>query len=148
MPRLPLSRLTLPTLAAALVLSAVPALAQPAHPAPPPSPTARVDTRIAHLRAKLGITKAELPEWNALAAVMRENAATMQHAWRVRSADVDHMTALQILESYRHFARVHVAALDRLVPAFRHLYAVLTPAQRSRVDDMFQDRAAKHAGHH
>lgn len=148
MPRLPLSRLTLPTLAAALVLSAVPALAQPAHPAPPPSPTVRVDTRIAHLRAKLGITKAELPEWNALAAVMRENAATMQHAWRVRSADVDHMTALQILESYRHFARVHVAALDRLVPAFRHLYAVLTPAQRSRVDDMFQDRAAKHAGHH
>jgi hypothetical protein len=148
MPRLPLSRLTLPALAAAMVLSAVPALAQPAHPAPPPSPTARVDTRIAHLRAKLGITKAELPEWNALAAVMRENAATMQHAWRVRSADVDHMTALQILESYRHFARVHVAALDRLVPAFRHLYAVLTPAQRSRVDDMFQDRAAKHAGHH
>lgn len=148
MPRLPLSRLTLPALAAALVLSAVPALAQPAHPAPPPSPTARVDARIAHLRAKLGITKAELPEWNAVAAVMRENAATMQRAWRKRSADVDHMTAPQILESYRHFARVHVAALDRLVPAFRHLYAVLTPAQRSRVDDMFQDRAAKHAGHH
>ncbi len=141
-------RPTLPILAAVLMLAAAPALAQPAPHAPPPNPTARVDARIAHLRAKLGITKTELPEWNAVAGVMRQNAAAMQHAWRARSADVDHMTAPQILESYRHFARVHVAALDRLVPAFRHLYAVLTPAQRSRVDDMFQDRAAKHAGHH
>ena len=141
-------RPTLPTLAAALVLIAAPALAQPAPHAPPPSPAARVDARIAHLRAKLGITKAELPEWNAVAGVMHQNAAAMQHAWQTRSADVDHMTAPQILESYRHFARVHVAALDRLVPAFRHLYAVLTPAQRARVDDMFQDQAAKHAGHH
>ena len=141
-------RPTLPTLAAALVLIAAPALAQPAPHAPPPSPAARVDARIAHLRAKLGITKTELPEWNAVAGVMHQNAAAMQHAWQTRSADVDHMTAPQILESYRHFARVHVAALDRLVPAFRHLYAVLTPAQRARVDDMFQDRAAKHAGHH
>jgi hypothetical protein len=141
-------RLTLPTLTAALVLAAVPALAQPAPPAPPPNPAARVDARIAHLRAELGITPAEQPEWKALAGVMHRNATAMQDAWRARSADVDHMTAVQILESYRHFARVHVAALDRLVPAFRRLYAVLTPAQRARVDDLFQDRAAKHAGHH
>ncbi|MGC8477126.1 MAG: Spy/CpxP family protein refolding chaperone [Acetobacteraceae bacterium] len=138
----------LPTLAAALLLAAAPALAKPAPAHPPAGPAAQVDARVAQLRAELAITPAELPQWNALAGVMHQNADAMQQAWRSRSRDVDHMTAVQILESYRDFARAHVAALDRLVPAFRRLYAVLTPAQRARVDDLFQDRAEKHAGHH
>ncbi len=140
-----MDRPRLPALASALVLAAAvaaaPALAQPAPHHPPPSPVARVDARLAHLRAQLAITPAEMPQWDALATVMRANAADMQKVYHQRSAGVAHMNAVQILESYRTFAREHVAGLDRLVPAFRRLYAVLAPAQRRTADDLFQDRA-------
>ncbi len=125
----------------ATALAAAPALAQPAAHHPPPNSAAQVDARLTHLRAQLAITPAERPQWDALAAVMRANATTMQQVYRQRSAEVAHMNAVQVLESYRAFARDHVAALDRLVPAFRQLYAVLSPAQRRTADDLFQDRA-------
>lgn len=131
----------LPTLMLTAVLVAIPAFAQavPSHTAA--SPMARVDAHIAHLRTQLGITASETPQWDALARVMRDNARSMQNLYRQRTARIAHMDALRILESYRSFARLHVAALDRLVPAFRRLYAELTPAQRRRADDLFQDRA-------
>ncbi|MDE2006257.1 MAG: Spy/CpxP family protein refolding chaperone [Rhodospirillales bacterium] len=102
---------------------------------------ARVESHIAQLRDELHITAAEMPQWDALAATMRGNAASMQRLYQERSARLAHMDAPEILDSYRSFARAHVAALDRLVPAFRRLYAVLTPAQRRTADDLFQDRA-------
>lgn len=107
---------------------------------------ARVEAHIVRLRAKLGITAAEMPQWDALAAVMRDNAQSMQRLYQKRTARIQHMNAVQVLESYRLFARLHVAALDRLVPAFRRLYAVLSPVQRRTADDLFQDRVQAAAG--
>lgn len=136
----------LPALTVAALLVAIPVFAQAAPSHAAPSPAARVDVHIAHLRTQLGITAGETPQWDALASVMRDNAESMQRLYRRRTARIAHMDAMQILESYRSFARLHVAALDRLVPAFRHLYAVLTPAQRRTADDLFQDRAQAAAG--
>lgn len=141
-----MDRFRLPALTLASVLVAIPALAQAAPSHASPSPIARVDAHIARLHAQLGITANERPQWDALADVMRDNAESMQRMYRQRTARIAHMNAMQVLDSYRAFARLHVAALDRLVPAFRHLYAVLTPAQRRTADDLFQDRVQAAAG--
>lgn len=140
-----MNRFPLPALALTAMLVAPVAWAQNS-PSPPPSPMARVEAHIVRLRAKLGITAAEMPQWDALAAVMRDNAQSMQRLYQKRTARIQHMNAVQVLESYRLFARLHVAALDRLVPAFRRLYAVLSPVQRRTADDLFQDRVQAAAG--
>ncbi len=141
-----MDRFPLPALALAAMLVAPVAWAQNAPQQSPPSPMARVETHIVHLRTQLGITAAEMPQWDALATVMRDNAQSMQRLYQERTARIERMNAVQVLESYRAFARLHVAALDRLVPAFRRLYAVLSPAQRRTADDLFQDRVQAAAG--
>lgn len=141
-----MDRFPLPALALAAMLVAPVAWAQNAPQQSPPSPMARVEAHIVHLRTQLGITAAEMPQWDALATVMRDNAQSMQRLYQERTARIERMNAVQVLESYRAFARLHVAALDRLVPAFRRLYAVLSPAQRRTADDLFQDRVQAAAG--
>ncbi len=141
-----MDRFPLPALALAAILVAPVAWAQNAPQQSPPGPMARVEAHIVRLRTQLGITAAETPQWDALATVMRDNAQSMQRLYQERTARIEHMNAVQVLESYRAFARLHVAALDRLVPAFRRLYAVLSPAQRRTADDLFQDRVQAAAG--
>lgn len=128
----------------ALPLALHPALAQPA--ATAAAPSARVEAHIKALRTELAITPAELPQWDAFTAVMRENAAAMETLYRARSERAGAMNAVQILESYRDFAKMHVADLDRLVPAFATLYAVLSSAQQKVADALFADRAAHKRG--
>lgn len=71
---------------------------------------------------------------------MRENAAAMETLYRQRSQSTATMNAVQILESYRDFAKMHVADLDRLVSAFAKLYAVLSPEQQKMADALFASR--------
>ncbi|MGH6675594.1 MAG: Spy/CpxP family protein refolding chaperone [Xanthobacteraceae bacterium] len=101
-----------------------------------------VEAHITTLRGELVITQAEIPQWNAFADVMRENAAAMETLYRQRSQSTGTMNAAQILESYRDFAKMHLADLDRLVPAFAKLYAVLSPEQQKTADALFASRPA------
>jgi len=136
----------------ALPFGAAPALAQttaPAGtqaPATATNPSAEVEAHIDALRSELKITQAELPQWNAFAAVMRENAASMEQLYRQRSEQEATMNAVQILESYRAFARAHVRDLNRLVPAFKKLYASLSPEQQKTADAIFAAHAARAPG--
>ncbi len=101
-----------------------------------------VEAHIKSLQTELAITPAEMPQWTAFADVMRQNAATMQTLYQQRSQSTGTMNAVQILESYRDFAKMHVADLDRLVPAFAKLYAVLSPEQQKTADALFASRPA------
>lgn len=121
-----------------------PVLAQAAATSATASPA--VETHIKNLRTELGITAAETPQWNAFAAVMRENATAMETLYRQRSQNVASMNAVQILESYRDFAQMHVTDLDRLVPAFTKLYAVLSPEQQKTADALFANRVEHKTG--
>ncbi|MGH7102913.1 MAG: Spy/CpxP family protein refolding chaperone [Acetobacteraceae bacterium] len=113
-------------------------------PANATAPSTEVEAHIKTLRTELAITQAEIPQWNAFAGVMRENAATMETIYQQRSQSAGTMNAVQILESYRDFAKMHVADLDRLVPAFAKLYAVLSPEQQKTADALFANRQTHH----
>jgi LTXXQ motif family protein len=130
----------------ALPLGAAPVLAQgatlAASPAGMTNPSSDVEAHIASLRAELGITPAQVPEWDTFATVMRQNAAGIQQLYQSRLQNAAPMNAVETLTSYRDFARMHLADLDTLVPAFTKLYAVLSPDQQETADALFQNRAA------
>jgi periplasmic protein CpxP/Spy len=102
----------------------------------PSGPIERVDARIAELRDKLAITQAQEARFNALAAVMRRNASSMEALLKERPGSAS-PSAVASLKWYERLTERHGAALRRFVPAFVRLYASLTPPQRQTADAMF-----------
>ena len=140
-----------------LVSGVYPALAQntvPASPAtattsPAPATTghaAKVEAHINKLRHKLNITAAETPQWNALAAVMRQNAAEMESLYKQRTRNAETMNAVQILQSYQAFTQAHLTGLNKLIPVFTKLYVALSPVQKETADELFENRVAAATG--
>jgi hypothetical protein len=97
----------------------------------------RVEARIKELHAKLHITAAQSAQWDAFAAVMRDNATTI-HALMVdkhRSAAT--MSAVDDLQSYEDVAKAHVDGLAKLIPSFQALYATMSDHQKKTADALF-----------
>ncbi len=112
-----------------------------ATPAPRPERDgmAQVERRIAGLQRRLKITPAQQPQWDAVTAVMRQNATHMDALQRDRADKVAAMTASEDMQSYAGLARAHADDLQRLVPAFDALYATMTPEQKAVADRTFHD---------
>ena len=99
-----------------------------------------VEHRIAVLRADLKITPAQQEDWNAVAQVMRDNAATMEKLITAKRAQAkEGTTALEDLETYQDFAQARVDGLHRLVPAFTKLYDSMSVAQKKNADAVFNN---------
>lgn len=136
------SVLTLSVLLAALAAAPAASLAQ----APPggpggPSAEAGANQMIAQLRQAIRPTPAQMPQFTALAEVIRSNAqaeATMQPPNPQASAP-DQLSA-----SIR-FGEQELEGMRRMLPALQSLYAVLSPAQRRAADATFQ-RAQQQGG--
>lgn len=103
----------------------------------PRSPTEMVEARIADLHTKLRITAAQEPQFTAVADVMRGNAQSMEALLQERAKDTDR-TAVSSLRWYERLTDTHAAALQKFVPAFAALYAVLSDSQRKTADTMFE----------
>lgn len=147
------------------VLLIVPALAQttspppapPSAPAPAPSTKApakpmshhmsAVDARIRSLHARLHITAAQEPQWEQVAAAMRENAATIDKMARERNAKLRTMNAVENLQTYAAIADAHADGLKKLAPAFDSLYQAMSPAQQKNADAVFRAIAEHYARH-
>jgi hypothetical protein len=137
---------------AALLGFSLPALAQQMEGQPMPNmqmpeqgmpgkggnPMQRVERQIEQMHKTLKITPEQEPQWQALAKVMRENAANMEAMFKQRAAHFDQMTALESLQSYERIAEAHVANMQRLIPAFTAVYSSLSPEQRKAADDAFR----------
>lgn len=50
------------------------------------------------------------------------------------------MNALQSMETYARMEQTRVDAVKKLVPAFRVLYASLSPQQKRTADELFRER--------
>jgi periplasmic protein CpxP/Spy len=137
------------TLVAAVALGVVPALsavigetasaqsAAATAPAPPPHPS-HIEGRLAFLRTELKITDAQLPQWNAFAAVMRQNDEARQERFRQRRAAGDKpMNAVERLEARERFSETQADNLKRTLAAFRPLYDVLSADQKQVADELF-----------
>lgn len=103
-----------------------------------------MERRIDELHARLAIKRHQEPQWHAFARVMRENAREMDRVYRERAEHLPRMNALQDLESYARLERIRSHDVQRLVPAFSRLYAVLSPHQKHEADEMFRTYARHH----
>jgi periplasmic protein CpxP/Spy len=92
-----------------------------------------VETNIAQLHQRLGITPAQEPQFQALANVMRENARTMPAA-----PPAPNLNAVEALRFTIQFAQTDLNGMRRMLPALQALYASLSPAQRLTADQVFR----------
>ena len=140
--------LHLTTLAVAAALALFPAQAQ-VGPAPIAGSAAQAqaaaEQRILGLQQQLRITDAQLPQWNAFAAAMRENAQSTDGLVRQRAATVQSMTALDNINSYAEIARAYADSTAKLATAFNALYVALAAEQRQIADGVFRQQAGQQA---
>ncbi len=111
----------------------------PAQAARPERGATQVERRIAGLQRRLKITPDEQPQWDAFAAVMRQNAAHMETLQRERADKVAAMNASEDMRSYADVARAHADDLQRLAAAFDTLYAAMGSEQKSTADRTFHE---------
>ncbi len=84
------------------------------------------------------ITPAQEPQWQAVAAAMRDNAQTTSTLVAERVGKAKTMTAIDDLHSYEAIADAHAAGVRKLATAFETLYASLSDAQKKIADATFR----------
>lgn len=104
----------------------------------------RVDAQIARLRHRLHITKAQMPQWRALARVMRENARLIRLS-RADRAKIHPTDAIDGLYAARRQAQAEIKRLERVIPVAEALYAVLTKKQKAEANILFTRPANRNA---
>jgi periplasmic protein CpxP/Spy len=132
-------------LTSAAVLGLTPALAQTA-PAPGDSaamqsqarhhagsrmlPGQLVDGRIAFLKAELKITPEQETQWQSMAAALRQNANALDQVITSPRQQRGSIDAVQRLTEREQFDKVRTENDERLLSAFKPLYASLSPEQQ------------------
>ncbi len=101
----------------------------------------RVEKRIADLHAALHVTAAQQPQWDAFAAVMRDNAQHMDSALISDASGLGKMTAVDQMKTYAAITDQHAKDMASLVPAFQTLYDAMTPEQKLNADKYFRAQA-------
>lgn len=108
------------------------------------SPTERVRGKIAYLKAELEITKDQEAAWSKVADAMRANATEFEHMIQhVRQAQKP-MNAVDRMTLKADFEKLHAASSERLLAAFKPLYAQLSPAQKKVADAVFVHHGWRH----
>ncbi len=129
-------------------------LAQAAPPASAPAPKAKparrspaefVEARIKSLHDQLKITAAQEPQWSAVAAAMRDNEKAVAALVAERAKKSKTMSAIDNLRSYQAIAKAHLDGIEKLLPAFEALYAVMPDAQKKLADEVFDRRPTRPA---
>lgn len=102
-----------------------------------------VEARIKSLHEQLKITKAEEPQWSAVAAAMRDSAKSVAALIAERAKKAKSMNAIDNLRSYEAIAKAHLDGIQKLLPAFEALYAVMPEAQKKLADTVFTRRPTR-----
>jgi LTXXQ motif family protein len=122
--------------------------------APATAPAAKTKTRhtrggveqhIAELHQKLKITPDQEAQWNQVADVMRQNAASVAAAIKDRAASAKTMNAVDNLQSYEKIAEAHEQGIEKLIPPFQALYSSMSDAQKKNADTVFRASAQRRA---
>ncbi len=159
LPKCSTAGLRLARLAAVLLfLASTSAIGQPAPPPPavpqvtrpppqsnttPAPQEGSIDQRIRALQDQLGITASEMPQWNAFAQAMRDNATSTDELFQQRASAVASMNALDNMKSYASVVRAYADNTDRLEAAFETLYGVLSDQQKQTLDALFRREATQ-----
>jgi len=106
--------------------------------------TARVEHHIDHLKSELKITPAQEPLFDSLAQAIRDNASEMQKTFSDLRGNRDQpRSAVDRLQTDVQLTQLRVGEDQRLLDAFKPLYASLSADQQKTADHMM----APHRGH-
>lgn len=95
-----------------------------------------VDGRIAFLKAELGITDAQKAAWDAYADALRRNLQGMQSMWQAMRTVFEASTPVERLDAHLGVMEGRLAALKEVKPALAGIYAVLSPEQKKKADEV------------
>jgi hypothetical protein len=108
-----------------------------------------VDGRIAFLKTELKITPAQETQWDQFAAVMRQNAQSLDQAIaNARQHRGTAMNAADRIEMQAQFAKLRADNESRLANAFRPLYTSLSPEQQQVANNLMGHAGWHHGWHH
>ena len=101
-----------------------------------------VEGRIAFLKAELKITEAQMPQWNAFADVLRENARRMSGIRTTMSGifgqDSASVSAPDQLDRMEQMISIMLEAVKGTKAALVPLYAVFTEEQKKLADQLIR----------
>ena len=97
----------------------------------------KVDQKLATLKGELKITEAQTPAWNGVADAVRANANAMRTAAEAKKASGKETDVLKRMESRDQWAKLRVQNSERLLTAFRPLYAQFSPEQKQIASEKF-----------
>ncbi len=110
-------------------------------------PGRHIEGRIAFLKTELKITDAQAPQWEKVAAAMRENAAERRQAFEQMHHDHDKpRSAVEMLEMRARLGEFRSKQTQRFLAAFKPLYESFSPEQKQTADELLA-RAAEHHHH-
>jgi hypothetical protein len=151
----PIQSTPLPPLATPSPSAPKPTVTTPASPEVQPSAgthttqsnerNAAMEQRIRSLQTELNITTEQMPQWNAFAQTMRDNANSTDQLFQARANAAASMNALQNMQSYAATARQYAENTQALATAFESLYDGLSPEQKQLADKMFRQQATQNA---
>jgi hypothetical protein len=108
-----------------------------------PAPAASADAQVARLQQKLHIAAAQMPQWNALAAAMRDNAKRIELS-RADRAKIHPTNVIDQLYADRRETQARLERLERIIPVAEALFAVLSKDQKATADRLFGGLMRRH----
>jgi hypothetical protein len=126
-----------PTLSPLMAQAATPAAERPSH----------IEGRIAYLQAELHITAEQMPLWNAVADVLRQNDAAMRATWtdlrHDRDDGDDDVSAVDRLAAMQKMAETRAQNLGKLLTAAKPLYEAMSADQKKNADELLASRGGR-----
>ena len=103
----------------------------------PDAMAARIDGRLAFLKAELKITEAQTPAWNKLADAIRKYIATRAERMRGKwSGDDKARTLIERLDAHEQFMTARLDEIKQIKAAWGELYQGLSESQKKEADEI------------
>ena len=115
------------------------------HAGPRMAPGQLVDGRIAFFKAELKITPEQETQWQPVATALRQNANALDEVINSARQQRGTMDAVQRLTVRGQFDKVRSESDERLLSAFKPLYASLSPEQQQIANQLLVQH---HGWHH
>jgi hypothetical protein len=102
-------------------------------------PFRHIEGQLAFFRTELGITDAQLPQWNAFADVVRNNARQLQQAMTPPAQTAGPPSAPEQLERRATQLSAMLDATKAVLGAAKPLYVALSPEQKKTADELMAE---------
>jgi periplasmic protein CpxP/Spy len=106
------------------------------------------ESRIVKLRSAIKITEAQVPLWDEVTLVMRENAKSMDAMSKARAESAKTMNAVERIKFHSQITEAQLEQQKKFIPPFEALYASMSDEQKATTDTIFlTGRHGKHGKH-